>query len=53
MTSEQVFGILRAILATGGGMLATKGYIDADTVNTLVGGCMSVIIGVWSVLAKK
>lgn len=53
MTSEQVFGILRAIIATGGGILATKGYIDADTANAIVGGCMSVVTGVWSVLAKK
>ena len=53
MISEQMFGIVRALLATGGGMLATKGYIDADTANTIVGGCMSLITGLWSVWAKK
>jgi hypothetical protein len=53
MTGDQVWGIVRTILAAAGGYLTAKGYVDADTLNTVLGGVGTVFVAVWSVLAKK
>ncbi len=53
MTGEQVWGIVRTILAFGGGYLVTKGTISADLLTQLLGGIGTIFIAVWSVFAKK
>ena len=53
MNKEQVLGLLRHVLTFVGGILIAKGSIDETTATELVGGLITVIGGVWSVLTKK
>jgi hypothetical protein len=53
MNGDQIGGILRAVLAALGGILVTKGYVDDATVQTIVGGVVSVAVAVWSVASNK
>ena len=48
MNGEQVGGIVRAILATLGGYLVSKGIGDAATVTAVAGGLASAIAAAWS-----
>ena len=53
MNTEAWLGLIRHILTTGGGVLASKGVIEAGQVETIVGAVI-VLIGVaWSVWAKR
>lgn len=48
MNMDQLTGILRAILAAGGGLLVQKGLVDAGTVTAVVGGLVTIFVAVWS-----
>ena len=53
MNGEQVWGVVRTILAAvGGGWLAKKG-VDGETFQAILGGAGTVFIAVWSVWSKK
>lgn len=53
MTSEQIAGVIRAVVAAIGGYFVGKGVIDADTVSTIGGAVATIATAVWSVWAKK
>lgn len=53
MTAEQIWGIVRTILAAAGGFVVARGYIDAETLSTVLGALGTIFIAVWSVVAKK
>jgi hypothetical protein len=53
MTSDQIAGIARALIAAAGGFLVGKGYIDAETAATVGGALTTLAVAVWSVWAKK
>jgi hypothetical protein len=53
MTSDQVGGIIRALLAAIAGYAAGKGFITTDMGNELVGAGVTVGVAIWSVLSKK
>ena len=53
MTSDQVAGIVRAIIAAVGGYLVGKGITDAATVTAVGGAVATIVAAVWSVLSKK
>jgi len=53
MNSDQVGGIIRAILAAVAGYVAGKGLITAGVADQLVGAGVTIGVAVWSVLAKK
>jgi hypothetical protein len=53
LTTEQVAGLTRAILAAGGGYLANKGLVDAELFTTLSGVVVAVITAAWSIYAKR
>ena len=46
-------GLIRHGLTFLGGLLVTKGYIDAEAVQEIVGAVMTLGGFVWSVLDKK
>ena len=48
MNMDQLTGILRAVLAAGGGLLVQKGWVDAQTVTAVVGGLVTVLVALWS-----
>lgn len=52
MNGEQIGGIVRAILATVGGVLATKGYLDASTWQVIAGAAATIVTAIWSYKSK-
>ena len=53
MNSEQFGGVLRAVLAFGGGWLVGRGWFDAATLDAVVGGIVTVGVAFWSYYVKK
>lgn len=53
MTGEQIWGIVRTILAAGGGYIVAKGYVDNSTMSSIIGAIGTLFIAGWSVWSKK
>jgi hypothetical protein len=53
MNKEQVFGIVRTVVAAVAGFLAGKGYLDASLVEGVAGAVATITVAIWSVAAKK
>jgi hypothetical protein len=53
LTKEQVLGIVRHTLTFVGGILITKGLIDESTSMDIIGGAMTLIGTIWSVVEKN
>jgi hypothetical protein len=53
LTKEQVLGIVRHTLTFVGGIVVMKGIVDEGTVTEIIGGVMTLIGTVWSVVDKK
>lgn len=53
MTKEQVLGVIRHTLTFVGGVMVTKGLIEESLGTEIIGGTISLIGLVWSVLSKK
>ena len=62
LNANTLRGVLRALLAFGGGILVGKGKITQDQLASLttqltdpafIGTCMAVMTGVWSVIHKQ
>lgn len=53
MTKDMWLGVIRHILTIIGSGFAAKGYIDASSVDTIVGASMTIGAVVWSVVDKK
>lgn len=52
MDSSVIGGIVRTVLATVGGTFVAKGYVDADTLNQIIGAVIVLGTGAWSVFQK-
>jgi hypothetical protein len=53
MKKEIVLGIVRHTLTFAGGILVAKGILEQGLLTEIVGGVMTAIGGIWSVMAKK
>lgn len=53
MNKEQVLGIVRHVLTFAGGILITKGLIESSMSEEIIGGVVSLVGLVWSVVTKK
>lgn len=53
MASDQLTGILRAVLAAIGGFVLAKGWFSTDTWNWIVGGVVVIVPAVWSWLTNR
>jgi hypothetical protein len=53
MTKEQILGIIRHALTFAGGVLITRGIIDEATFTELSGAALTLVGGIWSVVAKN
>ena len=49
---DMIMGIVRAILAAGGGLMVSKGWTDEGTVETVVGSVMVIATAIWSAVQK-
>lgn len=52
-TSDQIGGVLRAILAAAGGYFVAKGTITADQLTTLTGLVGPILAAVWSIYSNR
>lgn len=48
MNTDQVTGLLRAVLTAIGGFIAGKGWIPLPLMNEIVGALVTVGVGYWS-----
>jgi hypothetical protein len=53
MTSDQITGILRAILTALGGFILAKGWVSAETWAWLTGGILTVGGAMWSLWTNR
>ena len=53
MDKAQIMGMVRHVLTTLGGILASKGYIGESDVEIVVGAVVIVAGALWSVMQKK
>lgn len=53
MNSEEVGGVVRAVVAALGGVAVTKGLTDAETVVALAGAAATIAVALWSIVAKR
>ena len=52
MNSDQIAGIIRAILSAIGGYFVGKGIIDASTMTSIVGALATLGAALWDFFAK-
>ena len=52
MSSEQLQGVLRTVLAMASGYIVGQGWADANTVATVGGGIITIAVAFWSVKSK-
>jgi hypothetical protein len=52
MKKEQILGIVRHTLTFVGGILITKGLVDDVMAAEIIGGIMTLIGSIWSVVNK-
>lgn len=53
MTGEQIWGVVRTVLAAVGGYFVSKGVVDGAFVDAILGGAGTLFVAVWSFIAKK
>jgi hypothetical protein len=52
MKKEIVLGVVRHTLTFVGGILVAKGILEQGLLTEIVGGVMTAIGGIWSVISK-
>lgn len=53
MTGEQVWGIVRTILAAAGGYIVANGWVDNATLQSVIGALGTIFVAGWSVWSKR
>ena len=53
MTADQVWGIIRTVLAAADGWAAGQGYVDNETAMTIIGALGTIFVAGWSWWVKK
>ena len=48
MTSDQLGGVVRALLTTGAGIAVGKGYIDSSLAEQVLGALVTLNVAAWS-----
>jgi hypothetical protein len=53
LSKEQTLGIIRHTLTFVGGLLVLKGIVDEAAINEIVGGTITVVGTIWSIVSKQ
>lgn len=53
MKAEEIWGVIRTILAAGSGWVVGTGWIDGQTYTALVGAVGVIFVSVWSIISKR
>jgi hypothetical protein len=52
MKKEIILGIIRHTLTFVGGIFVMKGITDEQTITEIIGGALTLIGGIWSIINK-
>jgi hypothetical protein len=50
---DKVLGIIRHVLTFAGGIIVAKGIVDESTYMELSGAVLTLVGGIWSIVAKS
>jgi flagellar motor component MotA len=53
MNKQKIMGIVRHILTFGGGFVVSQGWLDEQTMVQMVGAIITIVGGIWSVMAPE
>jgi hypothetical protein len=53
MSKEQIFGIIRHVFTSVGGIVVAQGYISDNMFAELSGAVLTLIGVIWSIVSKK
>ena len=53
MTKNELYGVVRTILAAVGGFAVARGWLDSETAVSLAGAGAAIAVAVWSVKSKR
>lgn len=53
MTKNELYGVVRTILAAAGGIAVGKGWVDSETAVSLAGAFATLFVAAWSVKSKR
>lgn len=53
MSSIEIGGIARALVAALGGYFVGQGLVDAETATTVGGAITTIVVALWSVWSKR
>lgn len=53
LKADQVWGIVRTVLAAGGGYVVAKGWLDAAALESIIGALGVLFVTGWSVWSKR
>jgi hypothetical protein len=53
MNKNEVYGVVRTVLAAIGGYFAGQGVIDSETAVALAGAGATIVAAVWSIRSKR
>lgn len=53
MQQAEIGGVIRALVAAGGGYFVGQGLVDAETAVTIGGAVTTLLVAVWSIWNKR
>jgi len=53
MKTDEIGGIVRALVSALGGYLVGQGLVDSETAMTIGGGITTIVVAVWSIYSKR
>lgn len=53
MNKDMIWGVVRAVLAAGGGYFVGSGFLDQSTMNEIIGALGVLFAAGWSIYSKK
>lgn len=53
MDKNELYGIIRTVLAALGGVAVGKGWVDSETATSLAGAVATIAVAIWSVKSKR
>lgn len=53
ITAQEIWGVIRTILAAIAGWAAGQGYVDNETAMAIIGALGTIFVAVWSIRAKR
>jgi hypothetical protein len=53
MKTEEIAGLVRALVAALGGYLVGQGLLDSESAMTIGGAVTTIAMAVWSIMSKR